>query len=109
MSSETLPLKQTAHPTVEELRGIPIFSDLSQEGLEWMASQMTVVDLNPLLTAVTEYNPASMEGTDHSPRSFVVTVVTWFVPTSFTCTWADGTAAPVGSVTTPLIKLVLPP
>jgi signal transduction histidine kinase len=93
MSSETLPLKRTAHPTVEELRGIPIFSDLSQEGLEWMASQMTVVDLNPGDVAVEAGAPADhlfvifdgeIQAEREAGRAFVVGkgVVTGMLPYS---------------------------
>ena len=93
MSSETLPLKGTAHPTVEELRGIPIFSDLSPEGLEWMASQMTVVDLNAGEVAVEAGAPADhlfvifdgeIQAEREAGRAFVVGkgVVTGMLPYS---------------------------
>lgn len=93
MSSETLPLKRTAHPTVEELRGIPIFSDLSPEGLEWMASQMTVVDLSPGEVAVEAGAPADhlfvifdgeIQAEREAGRAFVVGkgVVTGMLPYS---------------------------
>ncbi len=35
------------HPRIEELKAISVFSDLPADGLEWLASQMEVFDLQP--------------------------------------------------------------
>jgi signal transduction histidine kinase len=42
----------------EELRVVPVFADLSADDLEWLASQMTPVDLAPGDTIVREGSPA---------------------------------------------------
>jgi hypothetical protein len=35
------------NPAVEELAAVPVFSDLPPEGLAWLASQMTTIELQP--------------------------------------------------------------
>lgn len=35
------------HPSLEELKAIAVFSDLSLDGLEWLASKMEVYELHP--------------------------------------------------------------
>src|ERR1035437_2447174 len=62
--------------------------------------------LNPdLLTAIL-YFAAAIDGSAHPPSSAVVVLKLWSVARLVTVTSAPGTAAPVGSVTTPSIRLV---
>ncbi len=42
----------------DELRTVPVFADLSAEDLEWLAGQMTVVELSAGDTAISEGSPA---------------------------------------------------
>ena len=42
----------------EELRAVPVFADLPSNGLEWLASQMTEVQLAPGEVAIREGSPA---------------------------------------------------
>jgi signal transduction histidine kinase len=44
MSIETVRVDTEVHPSLDELRTIPIFADLPEEGLEWLASEMTVME-----------------------------------------------------------------
>src|SRR6184192_799744 len=41
------PLHADPHPGVDELRAIPVFSDLPADGLEWLAGQMRMVNVQP--------------------------------------------------------------
>ena len=43
---ETTPVS-AKHPAIEELAAIPVFSDLAPDGLAWLASQMTTMELQP--------------------------------------------------------------
>jgi signal transduction histidine kinase len=45
-------------PGIEELRSIPVFSDLTLGQLEWLASQMTVVEVQPRDIFLKEDSPA---------------------------------------------------
>jgi signal transduction histidine kinase len=45
-------------PGIEELRSIPVFSDLAPADLEWLASQMTVVEVQPRGIFLKEDSPA---------------------------------------------------
>ncbi|MBV9670568.1 MAG: cyclic nucleotide-binding domain-containing protein, partial [Acidobacteriales bacterium] len=47
MSAADTHAEVTLHPSVEELRSISIFSDLPQQGLEWLANAMTIVEAAP--------------------------------------------------------------
>jgi signal transduction histidine kinase len=47
MESAITSLATAPHPFVDELKTIPIFADLCNEGLEWLASHMQVLDLMP--------------------------------------------------------------
>ncbi len=47
MSSKSLESSAAAHPALEELQAISVFSDLPVDGLGWLASQMEVFDLHP--------------------------------------------------------------
>jgi signal transduction histidine kinase len=44
---ETAGAGPETHPSLEELSAISVFSDLSPEGLEWLASKMEAFDLHP--------------------------------------------------------------
>ena len=61
---------------IGDLRKISAFSDLPEDGLRWLASQMTVMELQPGDTIITEGSPADrmfviLEGeiAGHSERS----------------------------------------
>ena len=43
---------------IGDLRQIPAFADLHEDGLQWLASQMTVLELQPGDTVVSEGSPA---------------------------------------------------
>jgi signal transduction histidine kinase len=82
----------------EELRGIPQFADLPEEGLEWLAAQMTRMDFAPGDIIIPEGSPAdrmiilldgetrirveSNGGGDVSTRNFHGPVVTGMLPYS---------------------------
>ncbi len=58
----------------EELRTVPQFADLPADGLEWLASQMTTIELEPGEAAVQAGAPAKrmvvvLEGEIRSPLS----------------------------------------
>jgi signal transduction histidine kinase len=44
---DTAITKPAIHPAVEELKSIPVFSDLPAGGLEWLAAQMEAFDFQP--------------------------------------------------------------
>ena len=46
------------HPAVEELQAISVFSDLPGDGLAWLASQMTVFELQPGEIVIRSGDPA---------------------------------------------------
>jgi signal transduction histidine kinase len=56
MSTSVTP--NSVEALITELRQIPAFADLPEDGLRWLASQMTVVDLAPGGVLVTEGSPA---------------------------------------------------
>jgi signal transduction histidine kinase len=58
MSTETVRIDTEAHPSVDELRTIPIFADLPEEGLEWLASQMIAMEAEPGQVVIREGEPA---------------------------------------------------
>src|SRR5690242_8675169 len=47
-----------ARPLAEELRGIATFADLPEQDIEWLASQMTLVELAPGEIFLREGSPA---------------------------------------------------
>jgi signal transduction histidine kinase len=82
----------------EELRGVPAFADLPEEGLEWLAAQMTRMDFAPgdiimpegspadrmiiLLDGETRIRVESNGGGDVSTRNFHGPAVTGMLPYS---------------------------
>lgn len=67
------PPRPVENPAVDELRAISVFSDLPAEGLAWLASQMSVFELQPGDIAVEAGDPADhllllFHGEIHSER-----------------------------------------
>jgi signal transduction histidine kinase len=67
----------------EELRTVPEFADLPADGLEWLASQMTTIELKPGEVAVQAGEPANrmvviLEGEIRSPLS-TPEMPAWFI------------------------------
>src|SRR5579875_2159577 len=47
-----------ASPGIDELRSISVFADLTPDQLDWLASQITVIELEPGEVFLTEGSPA---------------------------------------------------
>jgi signal transduction histidine kinase len=62
MDTATTNLETLLHtgppPAVDELRAIPVFSDLPADGLEWLAAQMNTINLHPGDITVRAGDPA---------------------------------------------------
>jgi signal transduction histidine kinase len=55
---ETASANPATHPSVDELTAISVFSDLSPDGIEWLASNMQAFDLHPGAILVRAGEPA---------------------------------------------------
>ncbi|HXM41952.1 MAG TPA: ATP-binding protein [Bryobacteraceae bacterium] len=58
VNSQTLPTDVHSATLAEELRTVPVFADLPADDLDWLASQMTRIDLAPGDIFVREGTPA---------------------------------------------------
>lgn len=46
------------HPTIDDLRTVPVFADLAEDELQWLAEEMTLVELQPGEVIVQAGTPA---------------------------------------------------